>query len=570
MGRIMISLRSTNHASTSADTDSSKVLAALTLMALSLYDGEHNYPFAKLKLDARYASYLTEGSKALLRKWGISTAFAAAHRTFKAEGWRFDEDSAAELSKAIGKALPKIKADVANVSAAQLTYLTKIRTYLNKDSAPAWKYIVNNVKVIGDNGVATVFVDMIDDVAPDTVGSAEIDTTRMRRIVKRLTGRNEAIITPIELSTHNEDNPKLVAEYRALFKALNDKFKVELRKFVRSSGKDKVSVDLAAKHLEAKGCNALPKGFKGFVGEDNKYYTSTGHLIGGAIVGTVVMNPNYDPKKDNTYVCSSVGVGRVGRPQAWRTLNFVHDNQIKRFAAVKEAAQDVTKFRRKWAADLTKDGTKEQVLAALVETAHTTLARIGGLNNKTETGEPTYGLSTLLAQHVKVDAKGAHFDYAGKKGTGQAATLYPRDPTMKRAINVIRELKADTGRNDHLFTYDGKRITAREANLYMRSLGMPQKFTIHKFRHLAGTNMFGEIIAKAPFKKGDPKTTQAAVEKWYRAAMIPIGKALHHRTGEKVTGMTAVGAYIDLTPQRDFFKDLGLREPTFLAKKKAA
>ena len=118
MGRIMISLRSTNHASTSADTDSSKVLAALTLMALSLYDGEHNYPFAKLKLDARYASYLTEGSKALLRKWGISTAFAAAHRTFKAEGWRFDEDSAAELSKAIGKALPKIKADVANVQGA--------------------------------------------------------------------------------------------------------------------------------------------------------------------------------------------------------------------------------------------------------------------------------------------------------------------------------------------------------------------------------------------------------------------------------------------------------------------
>ena len=65
MGRIMISLRSTNHASTSADTDSSKVLAALTLMALSLYDGEHNYPFAKLKLDARYASYLTEGSSGL-------------------------------------------------------------------------------------------------------------------------------------------------------------------------------------------------------------------------------------------------------------------------------------------------------------------------------------------------------------------------------------------------------------------------------------------------------------------------------------------------------------------------
>ena len=107
MGRIMISLRSTNHASTSADTDSSKVLAALTLMALSMYDGEHNYPFAKLKLDARYASYLTEGSKALLRKWGISTAFAAAHRTFKAEGWRLTKILPLNFPKLLARLCPK-------------------------------------------------------------------------------------------------------------------------------------------------------------------------------------------------------------------------------------------------------------------------------------------------------------------------------------------------------------------------------------------------------------------------------------------------------------------------------
>ena len=545
------------------------VMTILTLMALSLYDGDQEHPFKKLALDRMWIDHRDQ-ARDLFRKWGLVRPFVTAAKSFQSEGYRFFEEDAYDFAKALGAALPKIKADTANVSADELTYISKIRTYFNKDSVPAWKYIVNNVKILGQPQLSQVFVPMIDDVQPDVV-SGPIDLPRMRVLTKKLTGRsNDPIITPLELSKYREKYPKTVTEYGALYKAFNTKFKLELRKIIRSSGEPKMGVKAVSKLLAAKGCDNTPKGFKGMVDEDNKYYTTAGHLVGGSIAGAVVMNPGYDPKKDATYVCSSVGTNKNGRHQEWRTLNFVHNNSIQRHAAVEKAATSVSKLRTKWARDLKAHGTREQVIAALVEVAYTTLARIGGLGNKTEDGDTTYGLSTLLVQHVKVDGKGAHFDYAGKKGTSQPATLYPRDPVMKQTIAVIKELMTGKSKKDFLFTSNGKRVTAGEANRYMKGLGFPTGFTIHKFRHLAGTKMFREIVEAAPFKKGSPKTTQAAVEKWYRQAMIPIGKALHHRTGERVTGMTAVGAYISLNPQRDFFTDLGLREPKFLARKKAA
>jgi len=76
-----------------------------------------------------------------------------------------------------------------------------------------------------------------------------------------------------------------------------------------------------------------------------------------------------------------------------------------------------------------------------------------------------------------------------------------------------------------------------------------------------------ELTKECPFKKGDPKTTQSGVEKWYKEALLPIGDALHHRTGEKVTAMTALNSYVDVFLQLEFFKNLGLRNPSFLEKK---
>lgn len=546
-----------------------KLLGAMTLMALSLSDGDHEHDFKKLGLSAKFLE-LANAGKPLLKAWGLLKPFAISFNIFKKEGWRYDEENASDFAKALGRAMPRIKADVDNVNASQLTYLTKLRTYFNKDSAPAWRHLIQNVSKLGIPGFATHFVGHVEEVS-EPVDTKSINVVKMKEMVKKMTGRSDdPIMAPLEVSQYMEKFPKGVAIYRKLYAAFNRAFRIALKTYIRSQGKDKLPVHEVSKYMAAKGIDNTPTGFKGYVDEDGKYYTVKGHLINGVVSGAVKMNPSYDPAKDNTYVCKAVFTkGKQGRLQEWRTIHFNHNKALDRHEVVKETAGIIKGLRVKWGADLTDGTPKIQSLAAMVETAYTTLARVGGVDNKDKDGNTTYGLSTLLVKHLKIDKAGAHFDYAGKKGTAQPATLYPRDPIMRKAIAVHTRLVRGKKPTDHVYTYNGKRLTAQSANAYMKTLGFPAGFTIHKFRHLAGTKMYLDIVKTSPFKKGDPKTSQSAVEKWYKEAMVPIGKALHHRTGEKVTGMTAIGAYISLEPQRDFFKRLGLREPTFLARKKA-
>lgn len=558
MARIMISL--------SDDNSTNKLLSALAVMALSLSDADDNHDLGKLGLKDLFIGAFND-SKQLLQRWGALRAMTVIANRFK-QTWVCDEDLAYDLSVVMKEVGVKVKADHTGVTAEQLTMWNRLRVHFNKDSPSSWKYVVSNVKLLRNPKLSAAYLGMLEKVSD--VDISGVNTQRMSALTKQLSGRqHDLVMTPIEVSKYNDDYPKQVAEYRALYKLFNNGFKYELKKFVRSSGKDKVKVDEASKYLAKLGLDNTPKGFKGMVDEDAKYYTTSGHMINGSIIGTVVMNPSYDPKHDGTYVCASVATNRNGRRQEWRTLNFTHNKTIERFDAVKEMADKVSSIRKKWAADLKGGDSKVEAMAALIEVAYSTLARVGGVGNQTEDGETTYGLSTLLVQHVRVDAKGAHFDYAGKKGTAQPATLFPRGPTEKRAIAVIKRLMVGKKKTDHLFTYNGRMIGPRDVNNYLRSLGVPTKFTIHKFRHLAGTRMFIDIVKGSPFRKGQPDTTQSAVEKWYKLAMIPLGEALHHRTGEKVTSSTALNSYVDVGFQRDFFKDLGLREPNFLAKKKA-
>lgn len=587
--KIMISNKTTGRSqSASGQSPAQDFLTVLTLLVLSLHDGEHEHPFKKLGLDKTFDEALA-GCEPLVRKWGFFSALSSAVKQFRARGNRFDEELSYDLATAMNKAKAKIKADIDNVNPAQITYIDKCRTYFKQDSDPSWKYVINNVHRLRQPLLSAQFAGHVETAAKPSNG-VKIDLARMKAIARIFTetlrkedgepaskARNETVLTSIEVGLFRESDPGLWKEYMGLSKALMDKGKLELRKYILATGKDMIPVSEAAKYLTALGCNHMPIGFKGYVDDESVFYTQARHKIAGPIVGTVVMNPNYDPKQDNAFVCFSVGKNVNREVARWRTLNFNHKNQLKKFEVVKTAATDMRAFRKKWYADMKSDDAKKRVIAALVETAHTTLARVGGKDNESK-GEPTYGLTTLLVQHVKIDSRGAHFNYAGKKGTEQPATLFyidpvtrKPDPVAKLAIGIIKECMQGKARSDLLFSdpITDKEITAGDANRYLKTLGIPSGFTMHKFRHTAATKMFYEIIPTCPFKKGAKETTASAVWKWYTSALMPIGIALHHKTGDKDTAVTAIGAYVSLEAQRKFFKDLGLHEPTQLAKKRA-
>jgi hypothetical protein len=70
------------------------------------------------------------------------------------------------------------------------------------------------------------------------------------------------------------------------------------------------------------------------------------------------------------------------------------------------------------------------------------------------------------------------------------------------------------------------------------------------------------MLSKCPLTKGS--VTQAQADKWVKESLTKVGDALHHRSGTKVTAMTAIKSYIDPGLLVNFYEDLGLRVPKWV------
>lgn len=487
----------------------------------------------------------------VLRKWKMHVA------RFLKSGMELYEEEAAEFSADFKDAVKKI-VNITEVPQEHLAFIRDVNLYLRKDSAPAWSRIAKNVAMLNEPKLAIAFL-------PDEDGEDSPDLNvqnAMKTLVKKLTGRsNDAILTLNEMRDFRETNEKDIAKYSELRKEFVAQYKNALLRFVRSSGKETVDVAVAAKFLSAKGCNYIPKGFVGKIDELGRLYTSAGIQIAGMLIGEVKMNPKYDPKLDNTYVCYLAS----NPSQQLRTVAFNAKNKAIRFEKVNNFIDKVDDHRKSWVDDLRSLDEKKVITAAMVETIYQTQARIGGDSTNME-GEDRYGMSTLLMKHVKVLPNGGiHFKYPGKKGTVQEHELKPQSVVTKRVITILKGLMKNKKADDHVFTYRGKPLNGGDVNRYLRSLGID--VSIHKFRHLAGTKLAMQILKRSTFKKG---ATQAQVEKWVKEEFKEIGTMLHHRSGtgekEKVVSSTAIAAYVDPALLKNYFAGLGLRVPKWVPK----
>jgi DNA topoisomerase IB len=153
------------------------------------------------------------------------------------------------------------------------------------------------------------------------------------------------------------------------------------------------------------------------------------------------------------------------------------------------------------------------------------------------------------------------FNYSGKKAAEQHHEFKTTTVEGKKVGAVLKELVKGKGANDLVFTYGGKPVGRSSVNSYLRSLGI--EITAHKFRQLAGTKIAMGVLGKAPFKAADmPK--QAAVDKWVKEELTKVGTVLHHRSGTKITAMTAIKSYIDPSVITSFYEKLKLRTPRWV------
>ena len=151
-------------------------------------------------------------------------------------------------------------------------------------------------------------------------------------------------------------------------------------------------------------------------------------------------------------------------------------------------------IRRRVQADLKKPAlTRTHVLATVVALLERTLIRIG--NREYARDNNSFGLTTLLDQHVQVNGPITKFHFRAKSGVMQTIEL--DDASMARIVKQCRALPGRT-----LFQYldrDGKRqcVDSAAVNNYLREI-TGQPFTAKNFRTWAATVLAARNVCDLP------------------------------------------------------------------------
>jgi DNA topoisomerase-1 len=211
----------------------------------------------------------------------------------------------------------------------------------------------------------------------------------------------------------------------------------------------------------------------------------------------------------------AVGVDKKGRTQYLYHSRFRQQREEAKFKHVVEFGEALPKLRSRIRADLKRDDlSREQVLAAIVRLMDQGFFRVG--NDKSAKSESTYGLTTVLGKHVKVDEhKALHFDYVGKWRKKHSKVVKDAD-----VANVVAKLKKLKG--GELFKYkNGSRvfdIKDRHVNDYIQDI-VGDEFTAKDFRTWAGTllcsislGMVGQGTSKTDRKRRMRKAIVATAE----------------------------------------------------------
>jgi DNA topoisomerase-1 len=155
------------------------------------------------------------------------------------------------------------------------------------------------------------------------------------------------------------------------------------------------------------------------------------------------------------------------------------------------------KVRRRVARDLARRGLpREKVVAAAVRLLDLGLIRPGNQRYARDNG--SYGLTTLLDDHVDVFASEMRFRFRGKSGKRHEVRI--SDARLARVVRRCQELPGEV-----LFQYldqDGQRrsIDSGDLNDYLRAV-TGEEFTAKDFRTWGGS-----VLATGVLRRSDPPT----------------------------------------------------------------
>ena len=196
----------------------------------------------------------------------------------------------------------------------------------------------------------------------------------------------------------------------------------------------------------------------------------------------------------------------------WRELR-----DAGKFERMLEFADALPLVRRRVDQDLALPGLpRRKVLAALVQLLERTSLRVG--NERYAEENDSFGLTTLRNRHVKVAGPRIEFEFRGKSGKYQRASV--EDPRLARIVRRCRELPGQA-----LFEYhDGEgasqAVTSSDVNEYLKEISGAD-ITAKDFRTWAGTVFVANELARRAEPVGPSHMVAAVREAARRLGNTP-------------------------------------------------
>ena len=229
----------------------------------------------------------------------------------------------------------------------------------------------------------------------------------------------------------------------------------------------------------------------------------------------------------------ATGYDAAGRKQylyhrVWRSTQ-----DEAKFDHALEVAERLPEVRSRLCADLAGRGlTRSRVLAAITRLLDMGMFRVGSAQYADREEDPSFGLSTLMPEHVRTRGACVILQFAGKGGVEHARTVGDGE-----VCTVLRDLKRRRRGEKRLFAYwAGKRwrpVDADEINSYLREIS-GHEMTAKDFRTWHGTVKAAEELAEI-----GPQPTRAKRKKAVSKAMKEVAEMLGN------TPAVARNSYVD-------------------------
>jgi DNA topoisomerase-1 len=179
----------------------------------------------------------------------------------------------------------------------------------------------------------------------------------------------------------------------------------------------------------------------------------------------------------------ATGRDAKGRKQYIYHSRFREWREQQKFERILDFGAALPKLRRKVARDLhDRRLSRTLVLATAVRILDRTLMRIG--NDEYARHNQSYGLTTLLTEHIEAGGKRVRFSFRAKSGK-----IFNVELADRRVAAILRRLEGLPGQ--HLFQYldssgEHQRITSEDVNRYIRE-ATEGDFSAKDFRTWAAT-----------------------------------------------------------------------------------